>query len=76
MACGSKFCNVLNEYCIITSNDALVPNDPVPFVYSCAPLPGGCQNAGSCQCLPNGIPCGGATCKMNAGLVTVTCPGG
>ena len=75
VACGSKFCNSATEYCIVTSNDELVPNDPVPLLYACAPLPQGCTTP-TCQCFPQGIPCSAAQCKSNQGLVTVTCPGG
>ncbi|CAN5345795.1 hypothetical protein BH09MYX1_BH09MYX1_06370 [soil metagenome] len=74
--CGAKFCNVLTQYCIVTGNDAIDPNDPVARTYSCAPLPGTCTSGATCACFPQNIPCGGGKCEQTNGLVTFICPGG
>jgi len=77
VACGPLFCNTLSEYCIITSNDALIPTDPVPFTYGCAPLPVTCPNKpADCQCFPTNFPCAAGQCSVSNGLVTMKCPGG
>ncbi len=75
--CGALFCNVLSQYCVITSNDAIDPKDPVPFIYGCAPIPQTCPNKpATCGCFPSGIPCSAAQCSEANGLVTIKCPGG
>ena len=73
VGCGSHFCNVLSQYCLIASNDVIVPNDPVPRTYSCAPLPLQCT---TCACFPGNFPCAGGKCAEANGLVTMTCHGG
>lgn len=77
VACGPLFCNVLNQYCIVTSNDAIDPTDPVKAIYGCAPLPQTCPTKpATCGCFPTNFPCGGGQCSEANGLVTMRCPGG
>jgi len=73
VACGSHFCNVLSEYCLVSGNDVIVPNDPVAKTYACAPLPLSCS---TCACFPANFPCASGKCTEASGLVTMTCPGG
>ncbi len=69
--CGPIFCDI-GSYCRITFND--VPGEP--HHYQCPPLPDGCGDAPTCDCLQD-EPCFEFVCEAvtNGGL-QIGCPGG
>jgi hypothetical protein len=71
-ACADLSCDVATEFCSISFNDVIGPDQP-EFFPNCSPLPDGCVQ-GDCACISAAL--GGLDCYAGTGNVVVFYPGG
>jgi hypothetical protein len=80
-SCSDAACDGAHEYCVLFGSD--VPGESEVAV--CEPLPAGCDDAPSCDCLRDLPPSSGVcfdlaftdgACQARDGVVELTCPAG
>jgi hypothetical protein len=70
-ACGWRFCDPNSSYCQVGYSDV----GGEPNSYNCLPLPDGCGDAPSCDCLAD-EPCADFNCEGDENGLQLECPGG